>query len=68
MLSGLESFRLYALLGPETRVLVSERIAQDIEDFLAEMSSEPVDLKALGIRAGKELIIQAISGAYLKRV
>lgn len=46
-------FRLYALLGPETRVLVSERIAQDIEDFLAEMSSEPVDLKALGLRAEK---------------
>lgn len=46
-------FRLYALLGPETRVLVSERIAQDIEDFFAEMSSEPVDLKALGLRAEK---------------
>lgn len=68
MLSGLESFRLCALLGPETRVLVPERIAQDIEDFLAEMSSEPVDLKALGLRAEKEQIIQAISGAYLKRV
>ena len=68
MLSGLKSFRLYALLGPETRVLVSERIAQDIEDFLAEMNSEPVDLKALGLRAGKAHIIQAISGAYLKRV
>ena len=68
MLSGLESFRLCALLGPETRVLVPERIAHDIEDFLAEMSSEPVDLKALGLRAGKEQIIQAISGAYLIRV
>ncbi len=68
MLSGLESFRLYTLLGPETRVLVPERIAQDIEDFLAEMNSEPVDLKALGLRAGKAHIIQAISGAYLKRM
>ena len=68
MLSGLKSFRLYTLLGPETRVLVPERIAQDIEDFLAEMNSEPVDLKALGLRAGKAHIIQAISGAYLKRV
>ena len=68
MLSGLESFRLYTLLGPETRVLVPERIALDIEDFLAEMSSEPVDLKALGLRAGNAHIIQAISGAYLKRV
>ena len=40
MLSGLESFRLCALLGPETRVLVPERIAQDIEDFLADTTSK----------------------------
>ena len=57
-------FRLYTLLDPETRVLVPERIAQDIAVFLAGMVSEPVDLKALNIRAGKEQIIQAISGAY----
>ena len=61
-------FRLYMLLGPETQVLVSDPIARDIAEFIAEMKSEPVDLKALGLRAGKEQIIKAISGAYLKRV
>ena len=60
-------FRLYMLLGPETRVLVSDPIARDIADFIAEMKSEPVDLKALGIRAGKEQIIEAISEVYLKQ-
>ena len=60
-------FRLYMLLGPETQVLVSDPIARDIADFIAEMKSEPVDLKALGIRAGKEQIIEAISEVYLKQ-
>lgn len=60
-------FRLYMLLGPETRVSVNDHIRQDISDFLAEMLSEPADLKALGIRAGKEQIIEAISDVYLRK-
>ena len=59
-------FRLYTLLSPETRVLVSDPIARDIAEFIAEMKSEPIDLKALGLRAGKEQIIEAISEVYLK--
>ena len=60
-------FRLYRLLSPETQILVTDPVARDIAEFIAEMSSEPVNLKSLGLRAGKEQIIKAISGVYLKQ-
>lgn len=42
-------FRLYAIVDPETRIELSQPVADDMDAFLRAMSEEQITLRDLGI-------------------
>lgn len=42
-------FRLFAIVDPQARIVVSDAVGKDLREFIAAMERESVDLKALGI-------------------
>ena len=58
-------FRLYQILDPDNDPAAPDAIKNDIREFIAQMRSEDVDLKSLGIRAGtRDGILEAIASVY----
>lgn len=58
-------FRLAQLITANTRQLLSQEIAEDMTNFLAEIINEEVDLKSLGIRGtDKKKIIDMLYKCY----
>ena len=42
-------FRLFAIVDPQARIVVSDAVGKDLRDFIGAMEREPVDLRSLGI-------------------
>lgn len=42
-------FRLFAIVDPQARIVVSDAVGKDLREFIAAMAHEPVDLRSLGI-------------------
>ena len=57
-------FRLSALLGPQSHVIVSESVLADLHAFLSAMQNEMVDMKQLGIVRDKETVISDLMRTY----
>lgn len=58
-------FRLYQILDPNSDPAAPDTVKNDIREFIAQMRSEDVDLKSLGIRAGtRDGILEAIASVY----
>lgn len=58
-------FRLYQILDPNSDPAAPDTVKNDIREFIAQMRSEDVDLKSLGIRAGtRDGILEAIATVY----
>lgn len=43
-------FRIFMILSPETRIKLSDKIANDMLSFIKVLETEPTDLKNLGIK------------------
>ena len=43
-------FRLFAIMDPQAKIPVSESVAKDLQDFIALMEKETIDLRAIGIQ------------------
>ena len=56
--------RLSELITAETNILVPSAVYKDIQEFLEQMDGEDIDTKSLGLRRGKDEVLQRIIGAY----
>lgn len=60
-----DAFRLYSIITPTFRATASGAIATDMRAFVREMTSEPVDLKSLGLaKSTKEAVLAALDAMY----
>lgn len=57
-------FRLSALLGPQSHVIVSESVLADLRTFFVAMQEENVDLKQLGITREKATVLADLMRIY----
>jgi hypothetical protein len=58
-------FRLYQILDPTTDPSAPEAVKKDMSEFIARLSTEEIDLKALGIRTGRrDGILAEIANVY----
>lgn len=58
-------FRLSALLGPSTRIVVTPQVDYDIRSFIQAMQEETVDTKQLGLERTKEGILEIFRNTYI---
>lgn len=58
-------FRLSALLGPNTKIMVNEKVKLDIQAFIAAMQNEMVDTKQLGLARTKEEILKTFENTFV---
>jgi hypothetical protein len=52
-------FRLYQIIIPENAIILPAQVKSDMKLFLNQVVSEPIDLKSLGIRNVKLLVVLA---------
>lgn len=58
-------FRLYQILDPDSAPVAPEAVKTDMREFIAQMRSEEVDLKVLGLRTGtRDDILTEIANVY----
>ena len=60
-------FRLSALLSQNARIPVNQTVCHDMQEFIAAMRKESLDIKQLGIRRTKEEILDYFTYIYYGR-
>lgn len=58
-------FRLSALLGQNTKIIVTPQVSQDMYDFIEAMEKETVDTKQLGLVRTKDNILEVFKNTYM---
>ena len=60
-------FRLSELVNYNEKIIVTEKVYDDIQEFIKEIEKESVDLKGLGIKDRKDNILKGIKEMYVKK-